>query len=173
MEEQRRSRGDKDGGAALVMEAAQTDARKEGHCRHQRPHQVEWDATGTYSDYTATVKVIYTTGKTFVEEASAVGDDEEAVDVGIVLDQTSFYEAVIYDSACSALAKTAPSRRKSTCSTARLGVRAPHRAGVKGTVKVGDTVTLSVNYNRRAEAAKNHTSTHLLNYALRSVLATR
>lgn len=41
---------------------------------------------------------------------------------------------------------------------------------IKGSVKVGDTVDVMVNYKRRADAAMNHTSTHLLNYALRSVL---
>jgi alanyl-tRNA synthetase len=43
--------------------------------------------------------------------------------------------------------------------------------GVQGaTLKVGDTVTLKVDYQRRAPIRSNHTSTHMLNFALRSVL---
>jgi len=37
-------------------------------------------------------------------------------------------------------------------------------------VKVGETVTTNVDYKIRADSAKNHTGTHVLNYALRTVL---
>eukprot|EP00438_Fugacium_kawagutii_P001649 Skav236320 [mRNA] locus=scaffold97:136373:142711:+ [translate_table: standard] len=40
----------------------------------------------------------------------------------------------------------------------------------KGDMKVGDTVTIKVDYTRRSLVAKNHTATHILNYALRQVL---
>merc|ERR1712066_445023 len=40
----------------------------------------------------------------------------------------------------------------------------------KGDLKVGDKVTIKVDYTRRALVAKNHTATHILNYALRQVL---
>lgn len=35
---------------------------------------------------------------------------------------------------------------------------------------MGDTVTVHVDYDRRSYIAPNHTMTHVLNYALRSVL---
>jgi hypothetical protein len=35
---------------------------------------------------------------------------------------------------------------------------------------VGDTVSVHVDYDRRSYIAPNHTMTHVLNYALRSVL---
>ena len=41
-----------------------------------------------------------------------------------------------------------------------------------GTVKVGDTLTLSVEADRRAAIARNHTAAHLLHSALRTVLGT-
>ncbi len=43
---------------------------------------------------------------------------------------------------------------------------------VKGMFKIGDTVTLKVDENRRMSTAKNHSATHLLQKALRIVLGT-
>eukprot|EP00756_Hemistasia_phaeocysticola_P005432 Hpha_TRINITY_DN13324_c0_g1::TRINITY_DN13324_c0_g1_i1::g.95288::m.95288/K01872/AARS, alaS; alanyl-tRNA synthetase len=43
----------------------------------------------------------------------------------------------------------------------------------KGEVKVGDTVKLQVNYNRRLDVGSNHTATHELNRCLREVLERR
>merc|ERR1719265_1410112 len=40
----------------------------------------------------------------------------------------------------------------------------------KGKLKVGDKVSVKVDYTRRALVAKNHTATHILNFALRQVL---
>ncbi len=42
----------------------------------------------------------------------------------------------------------------------------------KGMIKVGDVVTLSVNEAKRADTCKNHSATHLLQKALRTVLGT-
>ena len=43
---------------------------------------------------------------------------------------------------------------------------------VRGMFKVGDTVTLQVNAENRADTCKNHSATHLLQKALRTVLGT-
>merc|ERR1719393_1084539 len=40
----------------------------------------------------------------------------------------------------------------------------------KGKLKVGDKVKIKVDYTRRSLIAKNHTATHILNFALRTVL---
>ncbi|KAF3689123.1 Alanine--tRNA ligase, cytoplasmic [Channa argus] len=45
-----------------------------------------------------------------------------------------------------------------------------HVGTVYGTLKVGDQVTLHVDEARRRPIMSNHTATHILNYALRSVL---
>ena len=37
-------------------------------------------------------------------------------------------------------------------------------------MKVGDSLVVSVDYDRRAYIAPNHTMTHVLNYALKTVL---
>jgi len=39
-----------------------------------------------------------------------------------------------------------------------------------GPLKVGDSLVVSVDYDRRAYIAPNHTMTHVLNYALKTVL---
>jgi alanyl-tRNA synthetase len=43
-------------------------------------------------------------------------------------------------------------------------------AGVSGSLAVGDTVTVKVDYGRRAQIVPNHTFTHVLNFALRATL---
>uniref|UniRef100_A0A0B7ARJ2 Alanine--tRNA ligase n=1 Tax=Arion vulgaris TaxID=1028688 RepID=A0A0B7ARJ2_9EUPU len=45
-----------------------------------------------------------------------------------------------------------------------------HIGIVEGTFKVGDTVKLSIDEPRRCAIMKNHTATHILNFALRDVL---
>lgn len=47
-----------------------------------------------------------------------------------------------------------------------------HIGSVEGTLKVGDSVTLHLDGSRRELVMKNHTGTHVLNYALRAVLGT-
>jgi alanyl-tRNA synthetase len=46
-----------------------------------------------------------------------------------------------------------------------------HSGAIKsGSLRVGDEVTCQVDYSRRSYIAPNHTMTHVLNYALRTVL---
>ena len=46
-----------------------------------------------------------------------------------------------------------------------------HKGNVaSGSVKVGSSVKMSVDYQRRSKIAPNHSFTHILNFALRKVL---
>ncbi|GBL04014.1 alanine--tRNA ligase [Glaciecola sp. KUL10] len=54
--------------------------------------------------------------------------------------------------------------------TIKVGVAFAHQSTVKGSVKVGDELTLSVNRARRDAIKNNHSATHLLHAALRQCL---
>lgn len=47
-----------------------------------------------------------------------------------------------------------------------------HIGTVEGTLRVGDEVSLHIDTSRRRLVMNNHTGTHVLNFALRSVLGT-
>lgn len=99
--------------------------------------------------------------------------------VGLVLDKTSFY----YESGgqvCDtgvfllggSLAFTVTSVQTYGGYVVHCGHVAPSAsASHKLQVKVGDAVELNVDYIRRSFVAPNHTMTHVLNYALRTVFA--
>ena len=56
------------------------------------------------------------------------------------------------------------------CVAAFLSSYVLHIGAVEsGTLSVGDSVSVEVDYERRADVAPNHTMTHALNFALRKV----
>ncbi len=52
----------------------------------------------------------------------------------------------------------------------KFGSYVLHIGDLKGTLKKGEAVLQKVDYARRALTARNHTTTHALNFALRAVL---
>jgi len=116
-------------------------------------------------DTTGTIKAIYTEKKEFVDQIDA-GD----LIVGIVLDRTNFYAeqgGQIND--IGELGKD--SSKFGVENVQSFGGFVLHMGKVKsGSFKVGDTLNLKVDEVRRVPIMSNHTSTHLLNFALRSVL---
>ena len=103
-----------------------------------------------------------------VESASA-GDD-----VDVIVNQTPFYgesggqvgDGGLITGAKGLLLRVSTTQKK-------LGDLFVHRAHVeKGAVKLGDTVELAVDHQRRAAIRANHSATHLLHEALRQVLGT-
>lgn len=93
--------------------------------------------------------------------------------VGVILDKTSFYAEAggqIYDTGIL----TAGDAVVKVTNVQLYGSFILHIGKVtQGTLKLGDSVTCSVDYVRRAPIASNHTMTHVLNYALKDVLLTQ
>ncbi|NWR67620.1 SYAC protein, partial [Bucorvus abyssinicus] len=128
------------------------------------------DPSGTYDfgSFVATVKAIRREKK-FVEEVST------GQECGIVLDRTCFYAeqgGQIYDEGY--MVKEDDSREDKTEFTVKnvqvRGGYVLHIGTLYGSLKVGDQVHLSIDETRRRPVMSNHTATHILNFALRSVL---
>ncbi|XP_052652384.1 alanine--tRNA ligase, cytoplasmic [Harpia harpyja] len=128
------------------------------------------DPSGTYDfgSLVATVKAIRREKK-FVEEVST------GQECGIVLDRTCFYAeqgGQIYDEGY--MVKDDDGREDKTEFTVKnvqvRGGYVLHIGTLYGSLKVGDQVHLSIDETRRRPVMSNHTATHILNFALRSVL---
>jgi len=125
-----------------------------------------WDTTGDGDEHSAKVLAIYD-GDKFIDKCSSSQDC-----VGLVLDRTALYAeqgGQIYD---TAEIKTAGGVEFQVADAQKYAGYVLHVGAVqsKGDLKVGDAVTVKVDFARRALVAKNHTATHILNYALRCVL---
>ncbi|KAF1615028.1 Alanine--tRNA ligase, cytoplasmic, partial [Eudyptes chrysolophus] len=128
------------------------------------------DQSGAYDfgSLVATVKAIRREKK-FVEEVST------GQECGIVLDRTCFYAeqgGQIYDEGY--MVKDDDGREDKTEFTVKnvqvRGGYVLHIGTLYGSLKVGDRVHLSIDETRRRPVMSNHTATHILNFALRSVL---
>jgi alanyl-tRNA synthetase len=91
--------------------------------------------------------------------------------IGMILDKTSYYGesgGQIYDIG------TIVSENGATMKVDNVQIYGQYvlhlGTVVEGTFRKEDTVTCSVDYERRAPIAANHTMTHVLNYALKDVL---
>ena len=117
----------------------------------------------TNTETEAVVKAIVVGG----ELTDTVGEGEKAI---IVLDKTVFYgegggqvgdTGVISNANCNIIVGN----------TTKAGGIYTHMAEVEmGSVSVGDTVTVTIDNDRRAAIRRNHTAAHLLQAALREVL---
>ena len=91
--------------------------------------------------------------------------------IGLVLDQTSFYAESGGQVCDNGAVKTAGGAMSVDDVKVAAGfVLHSSAAGVEGVIKVGDAADALVDYDRRANIMPNHTLTHVLNFALRSVL---
>lgn len=107
---------------------------------------------------------------TETELAAALTDGEAGT---VIVEETPFYATMGGQCADTGLI-TCPEGEFQVEDTVKLlGGKVGHIGRVtKGMFKVGDPVTLSVNEERRAGTCKNHSATHLLQKALRTVLGT-
>eukprot|EP00026_Physarum_polycephalum_P001938 Phypoly_transcript_01941.p1 GENE.Phypoly_transcript_01941~~Phypoly_transcript_01941.p1 ORF type:complete len:985 (+),score=238.71 Phypoly_transcript_01941:3-2957(+) len=117
----------------------------------------------------AQIKAIWN-GKAFVEAAT-----EHAGTIGLVLDSTNYYAeqgGQIHDTGYASLVgQDKPSFRiNDVQSFGGYVLHIGHLAEGGQPLSVGDLVDLHVDRERRSTIMSNHTSTHMINYALRSVL---
>ncbi|CAN2389279.1 Catalyzes the attachment of alanine to tRNA(Ala) in a two-step reaction alanine is first activated by ATP to form Ala- AMP and then transferred to the acceptor end of tRNA(Ala). Also edits incorrectly charged tRNA(Ala) via its editing domain [Pristimantis euphronides] len=126
------------------------------------------DGVYEFEGVEATVKAIRRE-KTFVDEAST------GQECGLVLDKTCFYAeqgGQTYDEGYM-VREDDSSEDKTEFSVRNTQVRGGyvlHVGTVYGSLKVGDRVHLYIDETRRRPVMSNHTATHILNFALRSVL---
>lgn len=153
------------GGKPLKLEAEETDYLK----RKEVSPTDDQDKYTWHKDPQCTIKAIFLGEKQFVETVADV-EGEESKALGIVLDKTSFYAE-----AGGQVADTGSLE----CGNGLLNVADVQSFGgyvlhigilASGSLTVGDQVTASVDYERRSKIAPNHTMTHVLNFALRTVL---
>uniref|UniRef100_A0A2K5DP58 Alanine--tRNA ligase n=1 Tax=Aotus nancymaae TaxID=37293 RepID=A0A2K5DP58_AOTNA len=107
--------------------------------------------------------------KMFVEEVST------GQECGVVLDKTCFYAeqgGQIYDEGYLVkVDDSSDDKTEFTVKNAQVrGGYVLHIGTIYGDLKVGDQVRLFIDEPRRRPVMSNHTATHILNFALRSVL---
>lgn len=132
----------------------------------QLPKEIVSEFVG-YTHLSKACKLVAIVGSEIVEEAF------EGMEVTLVLDETPFYPEgggqvgdvghILTDDFVAEVLETKKS----------VGRIIGHQVRViKGHVKVGETVMASVNVEKRMATARNHSATHLLHKALRTVIGT-
>ncbi|KAJ8302926.1 hypothetical protein KUTeg_019322 [Tegillarca granosa] len=125
------------------------------------------DEQGNYTFEPATGKVIaIRKDKGFVNEVTS------GQECGVLLDRTNFYAeqgGQIYDEGF--LVKENEEDVEFSVKNVQVrGGYVLHIGVIEGVLRVGDTVKLMIDESRRCSVMKNHTGTHMLNFALREVL---
>lgn len=115
-------------------------------------------------------------GSAFVQEYTATGKEDDK-GASLVLDKTNFYaESGGQIGDAGLITVTGNGLKLSVNDAQTFGGYVAHMcrvsedSSIQGPVKVGDTVHLEVDIDRRRPTMSNHTSTHLVNHALRTVL---
>ncbi|MDD6307596.1 MAG: alanine--tRNA ligase [Clostridiales bacterium] len=121
-----------------------------------------------YDKLTADSEVTVLTTETELVEALSDGE------VGtIIVKETPFYATMGGQQGDKGVIRTANGEFAVEDTVKLLGGKVGHIGKVvSGMIKVGDTVTLSVDTKLREKTCKNHSATHLLQKALREVLGT-
>ena len=119
-----------------------------------------------YDNLTFDSKVTVLTTETELVEALTDGE------IGtVIVEQTPFYATMGGQEGDIGVITTSDGEFKVENTIRLLGGKVGHIGRVtKGMLKTGDSVTLSVDKDRRTSTCKNHSATHLLQKALREVL---
>ena len=156
-------------GGTVVKEAEQTYALKNKmgvDATDDSPKYVCDSAGGSGAPHAATLKAAIDTTKTFHDAV-----DGSAGLVGLCLDSTSAYAEAGGQVADVGTISGPDGASFEVSDVQKFGAYVLHIGKVtSGSFKVGAAVTLALDYGRRALIAQNHTSTHMLNLALRDAL---
>ncbi|MBO5302943.1 MAG: alanine--tRNA ligase [Lachnospiraceae bacterium] len=119
-----------------------------------------------YDNLVYSSKVTVLTSETEITEALSDGQNGT-----IFVEETPFYATMGGQNADTGIIRTADFEFAVEDTVKMLGGKVGHIGKVvKGMVKVGDTVELAVDADKRLAIGKNHSATHLLQKALREVL---
>lgn len=129
------------------------------------PSSTDKDAIYTFQSCTGKI-VALRNNKQFVNEVAS------GQECGIILDRTTFYAeqgGQIYDEGY--MLKTDDDSVEFTVKNVQVKAGyVLHTGKIEGTLKIGDTVSLHIDTERRRLVMNNHTGTHILNNVLRKVL---
>jgi len=125
----------------------------------------------TWENINANILAIYSEQNGFVNKLDA---ECEEVQIGIILDRTNFYAESGGQSPDTGILKIGDSELN-VVNVQKFAGYILHIVNVSesklsGDVAVGTQVTCAVDFSRREPIAANHTTTHMLNFALRKVL---
>ncbi len=155
-------------GFEKAMEAQRQRAREAGQFGTDYNATIKIDTNTEFCGYTATE------GKSTVAAMFVEGEEVEALSAGdkaiVVLEETPFYAESGGQCGDAGVLKTAAGLFKVE-DTQKLGNAIAHHGElVEGVLAKGDEVTATVDAERRAAISLNHSATHLLHAALRTVL---
>lgn len=170
--ERSRAAGKEEGARELIL-----DADAIVRLRHMKIEPTDDSDKFAGRDAGASVKAIYN-GENFDERARAGTGLEQ---IGVVLSNTNFYAEMggqVCDTGRIQVTREARSGAEAHSggefrveSVRSFGGYTLHIGRIfKGELRIGDNVQLILDHNRRQPVASNHTSTHMLNFALRAVL---
>lgn len=130
---------------------------------------IDTSITSTFVGYdklTHNSKITVLTTETEIVEALTDGE------IGtVIVDETPFYATMGGQNADTGIIKTADGEFVVEDTVKLLGGKVGHIGRVtKGMLKTGDSAKLDVNEENRLDTCKNHSATHLLQKALRTVL---
>ena len=149
------------------------DARKSSDGESWKSDGVAFENIDTteflgYSENSVTATVIDIVNEG--EHVAAINEGDSAI---IVLDKTPFYAesgGQVGDTGC--ICKVDAEIKVVDTKKTTVGIFTHYAKVVSGSISVGDTVTASIDTDRRAAIRRNHTAAHLLQAALRETLGT-
>jgi len=152
----------------MTLKAAQVDILKKTKnlAITDTTPKYDWVTTGDGECCEATIIAIYD-GKNFIEKCNS-----DSQIVGLVFDKTPCYaeQGGQVEDVAEIYSKSGVEFSVMDTQTYAGYVLHSGNVTTNGSFQVGDAVSVKVDYTRRSLIAKNHTATHILNFALRKVL---